>query len=87
MADTGSPSQAIHTIRNRSKGRSAENCLQGGDFLGEGGAVGATGARAATGAGTKVGIADNVTATTPVFDAPEHVKAAETATREENARR
>jgi beta-glucosidase len=41
--------------------------------------------RAATGPGTKVGLADNVMATTPVFDSPEHVKAAERAFREENA--
>jgi beta-glucosidase len=36
--------------------------------------------------GTQVGLADNATACTPVFEAPEHVAAARTAMREENAR-
>ena len=36
--------------------------------------------------GTVVGIADNATACTPVFDSPEHVTAARKAMREENAR-
>ncbi len=36
--------------------------------------------------GTQVGLADNAVACTPVFDAPEHVKAARIALREENAR-
>ena len=35
--------------------------------------------------GTKVGIADNATATTPVYDSPEHIEAARKAMREENA--
>ena len=35
--------------------------------------------------GTKVGLADNVDAAVPLIDAPEHVKAAKTATREANA--
>lgn len=35
--------------------------------------------------GTKVGIADNITATTPVIDSTEHVEAARRAMREENA--
>ena len=41
--------------------------------------------RASTKAGTKVGLADNVTACTPVVDTPEHVEAATRAMREENA--
>jgi beta-glucosidase len=36
--------------------------------------------------GTQVGLADNATACTPVFEAPEHIAAARTAMREENAR-
>ena len=36
-------------------------------------------------AGTKVGPAENIPAAVPVIDTPEHVKAAETATRELNA--
>jgi beta-glucosidase len=36
--------------------------------------------------GTLVGLADNAEACTPVFDTPEHVKAAKIALREENAR-
>ena len=35
--------------------------------------------------GTKVGIADNVTPTTPVYESPEHIEAARKAMREENA--
>ena len=41
--------------------------------------------RAATKAGTKVGIADNVAAATPVIETPEHIEAARRAMREENA--
>jgi beta-glucosidase len=36
-------------------------------------------------AGTKIGIADNLTATTPVYESPEHIAAAHKAMREENA--
>jgi beta-glucosidase len=36
--------------------------------------------------GTRVGIADNITATTPVIESPEHIAAARKAIREENAR-
>jgi beta-glucosidase len=35
--------------------------------------------------GTKVGLADNVDAAVPLIDAPEHIKAAQSATREANA--
>jgi len=42
--------------------------------------------RASTKPGTKVGLADNLSAISPVFDSPEHVHAAEIAMREENAR-
>ncbi len=35
--------------------------------------------------GTKVGLADNITATTPVIESPEHIAAARKAIREENA--
>ena len=42
--------------------------------------------RAASRSGTKIGIADNVQPTTPILDTPEHVRAAQTALREENAR-
>ena len=41
--------------------------------------------RAACKAGTRVGLADNALATTPVIETPEHIKAAATALREENA--
>jgi beta-glucosidase len=41
--------------------------------------------RAAAKSGTKVGSAENVIATTPVFESPEHVEAATKAMREENA--
>ncbi len=41
--------------------------------------------RAKTSAATKVGIADNCVATTPVIESPEHIAAARTAMREENA--
>ncbi len=41
--------------------------------------------RAQAKAGTKVGIADNATATTPVYESPEHIEAARKAMREENA--
>jgi beta-glucosidase len=41
--------------------------------------------RAKAKAGTKVGIADNVEATTPVIETPEHIGAARKAMREENA--
>ena len=41
--------------------------------------------RATTGAGTKIGLADNVIPTTPVFNTPEHVEAAKRAMREVNA--
>ncbi len=51
--------------------------------LGHGMAVEAIRAKAKP--GTKVGFADNVTATTPVIEAPAHIAAAETAMREENA--
>lgn len=51
--------------------------------LGHGMAVQAL--RASTKAGTKVGLADNAIATSPVIETPEHIKAAETAMREENA--
>jgi len=51
--------------------------------LGHGMAVQAI--RASTKPGTKVGLADNVTAATPVIDTPEHVEAAGRAMREENA--
>ena len=42
--------------------------------------------RANTPAGTMVGVADNAEACTPVYDAPEHIAAAKTAMREQNAR-
>ena len=51
--------------------------------LGHGMAVQAIRAKAK--AGTKVGLADNLTAVTPVFDSTEHVEAAKRAIREENA--
>jgi beta-glucosidase len=51
--------------------------------LGHGMAVEAI--RAKGRAGTKVGPADNMRAAVPLIEAPEHVKAAETATRETNA--
>lgn len=51
--------------------------------LGHGLAVQAIRAKARP--GTKVGLADNVTAITPVIDTPDHVAAAEKAMREENA--
>ena len=41
--------------------------------------------RAHAAPGTKVGIADNPTATTPVYESPEHIAAARIAMREENA--
>ena len=41
--------------------------------------------RAAAKPGTKIGLADNATATCPVLETPEHIKAATTAMREENA--
>jgi beta-glucosidase len=41
--------------------------------------------RAQAKAGTKVGLAENVTATTPVIETPEHIAAAATAMREQNA--
>ena len=41
--------------------------------------------RASAHAGTKVGLADNLDACTPIIDAPEHVAAARIAIREENA--
>ena len=41
--------------------------------------------RAAARPGTKIGFADNATATSPVIDTPEHVEAATRAMREENA--
>jgi beta-glucosidase len=41
--------------------------------------------RARAKAGTKVGFAENITTAVPAIDTPEHVKAAETATRELNA--
>jgi beta-glucosidase len=41
--------------------------------------------RASTKAGTKVGLADNAEATCPVLETPEHIKAAASAMREENA--
>ena len=41
--------------------------------------------RAAARPGTKVGLADNATATCPVLETPEHIKAATTAMREQNA--
>ena len=41
--------------------------------------------RAQTKPGTRVGIADNVTPTCPVFETPEHIAAAHKALREENA--
>ncbi|ADW70985.1 GH1 family beta-glucosidase [Granulicella tundricola] len=41
--------------------------------------------RAQTKPGTKVGIADNATATAPVIETPEHIEAARKAYREENA--
>ena len=41
--------------------------------------------RASTKAGTKVGIADNATATTPIIENDEHIAAARKAMREENA--
>jgi beta-glucosidase len=41
--------------------------------------------RASTKPGTRIGLADNATATSPVIETPEHVKAATTAMREENA--
>ena len=51
--------------------------------LAHGLAVGAI--RAKTKPGTRVGIADNVAATTPVIESPEHIEAARKAMREENA--
>jgi beta-glucosidase len=42
--------------------------------------------RASSPAGTKVGFAENMRCAVPAIDTPEYVKAAETATREENAR-
>lgn len=42
--------------------------------------------RANAKSGTKVGLAENAVACTPVFDSPEHVKASRIAMREENAR-
>lgn len=51
--------------------------------LGHGLAVQAIRAKAK--AGTKVGLADNATATTPVIETPEHIEAATRAMREENA--
>jgi beta-glucosidase len=51
--------------------------------LAHGLAVQAIRARART--GTKVGFAENIVAAVPVIDTPEHVQAAETATREGNA--
>jgi beta-glucosidase len=51
--------------------------------LGHGLAVQAV--RASGRADTKVGFAENMAAAVPVIDTPEHVKAAETATRELNA--
>ena len=51
--------------------------------LGHGMAVQAL--RAAVKAGTKVGIADNLSPTTPVIESPEHIAAARKAMREENA--
>src|SRR5262249_58228979 len=41
--------------------------------------------RASAPAGTKVGFAENIRVAIPVVDAPEHVRAAEAATRERNA--
>jgi beta-glucosidase len=41
--------------------------------------------RASTPQGTRVGIADNVQATTPVYDSKEHIEAARKALREQNA--
>jgi beta-glucosidase len=41
--------------------------------------------RASTKAGTQIGLADNAQATCPVIETPEHVKAAATAMREQNA--
>ena len=41
--------------------------------------------RAAARPGTKIGLADNATATCPVLETPEHIKAATTAMREQNA--
>ena len=52
--------------------------------LGHGLAVQAIRAKAK--AGTKVGLADNAVATTPVVESPEHIEAATKAMREENAR-
>ena len=51
--------------------------------LGHGMAVEAI--RAQTPASTKIGLADNIMATTPVFDSAEHIEAAQHAMREENA--
>ena len=51
--------------------------------LGHGLAVQAVRARGPS--GTKVGFAENIRVAVPVIDTPEHVKAAETATREQNA--
>ena len=51
--------------------------------LGHGMAVQAI--RAAARPGTKVGLADNLTAATPVIETPEHIEAARRAIREENA--
>ncbi|WP_263382335.1 GH1 family beta-glucosidase [Granulicella arctica] len=51
--------------------------------LGHGLAVQAIRAKAK--AGTKVGLADNLTTATPVFEVPEHIEAATKAMREENA--
>lgn len=52
--------------------------------LGHGLAVQAIRAKARS--GTKVGLADNAVATTPVIETPEHIEAATRAMREENAR-
>lgn len=41
--------------------------------------------RAKAGAGVKVGMADNLSATCPVYEAPEHIEAARKAMREDNA--
>lgn len=53
--------------------------------LGHGLAVQAIRASGRVGTGTKVGFAENMAAAVPVIDAPEYVRAAETATRELNA--
>lgn len=47
--------------------------------------LGAQAIRASAKSGTKVGLAENVTAVTPVIDTPAHVEAATRAMREENA--